>query len=74
MNTPEMNRRTFLKTASLATAAASLPNILRSQGPGDQAPVNKINVACCGVGGRPGRVVTDLNGGSMVRRCARRSS
>jgi predicted dehydrogenase len=52
MNTPDMNRRTFLKTASIATAAVTLPNILRSQGAGGQSPNNKLNIACCGVGGR----------------------
>jgi hypothetical protein len=51
MNTPDMNRRTFLKTASFATAAVTLPNILRSQGAGGQSPNNKLNIACCGVGG-----------------------
>ena len=64
-----MNRRTFLKTASLATAAASLPNILRSQGPGDQAPVNKINVACCGVGGRGYDAVQGMKCENLVAFC-----
>jgi predicted dehydrogenase len=69
MNTPEMNRRTFLKTASLATAAASLPNILRSQAPGAQAPANKINVACCGVGGRGYDAVQGMKGENLVAFC-----
>jgi len=64
-----MNRRTFLKTASLATAAASLPNILRSQAPGAQAPVNKINVACCGVGGRGYDAVQGMKGENLVAFC-----
>ena len=64
-----MTRRTFLKTASLATAAASLPNILRSQAPGAQAPVNKINVACCGVGGRGYDAVQGMKGENLVAFC-----
>ena len=52
MNTPEISRRTFLKTTSLAAAAVSLPSLLRSQEAGGQTPNNKLNVACIGVGGR----------------------
>jgi hypothetical protein len=69
MNTPEMNRRAFLKTASLATAAASLPNILRSQGAAGQSPANKINVACCGVGGRGYDAVQGMKGENLVAFC-----
>jgi predicted dehydrogenase len=69
MNNPEMNRRTFLKTASLATAAVSLPNILRSQGDAGQAPANKINVACCGVGGRGYDAVQAMKGENLVAFC-----
>jgi hypothetical protein len=69
MNTPEMNRRTFLKTASLATAAASIPSILRSQGEGGQPPANKINVACCGVGGRGYDAVQAMKGENLVAFC-----
>jgi predicted dehydrogenase len=69
MNTPEMNRRTFLKTASLASAAVSLPNILRSQDAGSQAPGNKLNVACCGVGGRGHDAVQGMKGENLVAFC-----
>lgn len=64
-----MNRRAFLKTASLATAAASLPNILRSQGAAGQSPANKINVACCGVGGRGYDAVQGMKGENLVAFC-----
>lgn len=64
-----MNRRTFLKTASLASAAASLPNILRSQGAGGQSPNNKLNIACCGVGGRGYDAVQGLKGENLVAFC-----
>ncbi|HXQ80353.1 MAG TPA: Gfo/Idh/MocA family oxidoreductase [Opitutaceae bacterium] len=69
MNTPGMNRRTFLKTASLASAAVSLPNIMRSQGADAQAPGNKINVACCGVGGRGYDAVHGMKGENLVAFC-----
>ncbi|HXQ80590.1 MAG TPA: Gfo/Idh/MocA family oxidoreductase [Opitutaceae bacterium] len=70
MKTPDMNRRTFLRTASLATAAAALPNILRSQGAGGQPASNKLNIACCGVGGRGyGGAVQALKGENLVAFC-----
>jgi|SRR5208283_1680886 len=69
MNTPGMNRRTFLKTASLATAAVSLPNILRSQDAGAQSPNNKLNVACVGVGGRGEGAVAGMKGENLVAFC-----
>ncbi|HMD61117.1 MAG TPA: Gfo/Idh/MocA family oxidoreductase, partial [Opitutaceae bacterium] len=65
-----MNRRTFLKTASLATAAVTLPNILRSQGAGGRSPNNKLNIACCGVGGRGYEgAVQSLKGENFVAFC-----
>ncbi len=69
MNTPDMDRRTFLKTASLASAAVSLPNILRSQGAGAQSPGNKLNVACCGAGGRGYDAVQAMKGENLVALC-----
>jgi predicted dehydrogenase len=69
MNTPDMDRRSFLKTASLASAAISLPNILRSQGEGAQAPVNKLNVACIGVGGRGYDAVQGMKNENLVAFC-----
>src|ERR1019366_3153007 len=69
MDSPSMNRRTFLKTASLATAAASLPNILRSQGAEGQSPNNRLNIACCGVGGRGYDAVQGLKGENLVAFC-----
>ena len=69
MNLPTMNRRSFLKTASLATAAATLPNLLRSQGAGEQSPNNKLNVVCCGVGGRGWDAVQGMKGENFVGFC-----
>jgi len=64
-----MNRRTFLKTASLATAAASMPGILRSQQPGGQTPNNRLNVACVGAGGRGYDAVQAMKGENLVALC-----
>jgi predicted dehydrogenase len=69
MNTPEMDRRTFLKTASLASAAVSVPNILRSQAADAQSPGNKLNVACVGVGGRGFDAVQGMKGENLVAFC-----
>ncbi len=53
-----VTRRSFLKTTSLASAAAAaFPAILRAQA-GGQTPNNRLNVACVGVGGR-GRAAVD---------------
>jgi len=70
MNNPDMDRRTFLKSASLATAAATMPSLLRSQGAGGQSPNNKLNIACCGVGGRGYEgAVQELRGENLVAFC-----
>ena len=69
MNTPEIDRRTFLKTASLATAAVSMPSILRSQGAGGQSPNNKLNVACVGVGGQGRSAVMGMKEENFVAFC-----
>jgi predicted dehydrogenase len=48
-----ISRRSFLKSASVASALVSFPAILRSQeGGSSQSPNNKLNLACIGVGGR----------------------
>lgn len=64
-----MDRRTFLKTASIASAALSMPAILRSQGADGQAPANKLNVACVGVGGRGYSAVQGLKKENLVAFC-----
>jgi predicted dehydrogenase len=69
MNTPEMNRRSFLKTASLAGAVATLPSILRSQDAAAQPAGSKLNVACCGVGGRGYDAVQAMKGENLVAFC-----
>jgi len=69
MGTAGIDRRTFLKTVSLATAAFELPNILRSQGAGEQAPGNRLNIACVGVGGRGYNAVQAMKGENLVGFC-----
>src|SRR5271169_5765361 len=69
MSTTGIDRRTFLKTASLATAAVTLPGILRSQGAGAQPPNNRLNVACVGVGGRGYNAVQAMKGENLVAFC-----
>ena len=73
MKTPDMSRRTFLKTASLASAAISLPAMLRAQNaaaPGPAAsPANRLNVACVGVGGRGYDAVQGMKNENLVAFC-----
>ena len=58
MNLPDVSRRTFLKSASLASAAVAFPHVMRSQQ--GRSPNDKLNIACIGVGGRGAAAV---NGG-----------
>lgn len=61
-----MNRRTFLKTASLASAAVAMPAILKAQA---QTPNNRLNIACVGVGGRGRDAVLGLKDENLVAFC-----
>ncbi len=69
MNFPIVSRRSFIKTASLASAALTMPAILRSQGETGQSPNNKLNIACCGVGGRGWDAVDGLKDENFVAFC-----
>ena len=69
MKTPDMTRRTFLKTASIASAAISLPNILRAQKADQPTPANRLNVACVGVGGRGYDAVQGMKEENLVAFC-----
>ncbi|HEY4300783.1 MAG TPA: Gfo/Idh/MocA family oxidoreductase [Candidatus Didemnitutus sp.] len=71
MQNPDMSRRTFLKTATIASAAVSLPALLRSQNSdaGSSSPNNRLNVACCGVGGRGWDAVQGMKGENFVAFC-----
>src|SRR5687767_4868911 len=71
MNTPvrtELSRRSFLKSASLASAAGvAFPHVMRSQG--DVSPNSKLNIACVGVGGRGGAAVKALSEENLLGFC-----
>jgi len=67
MPTPEISRRSFLKTATLASAALSMPSIMRSQT--GQSPNNKLNIALCGVGGQGRSAINGLKGENFVAFC-----
>jgi predicted dehydrogenase len=69
MKNPVVSRRSFIKTASLASAALSMPALLKSQGAGGQSPNNKLNIACCGVGGRGWDAVNGLKSENFVAFC-----
>ncbi len=65
---PPLTRRSFLKTAGLASAGAfAFPYILRSQD--GQSPNNKLNVACIGVGGRGRAAVAGMKDENFVAFC-----
>ena len=52
LKTP-VTRRSFIRSASLASAAAvAFPHVLGAQAAGTPTPNNRLNVACIGVGGR----------------------
>jgi predicted dehydrogenase len=68
MNLPSLSRRSFLKTASLATTAAALPSLMRGQQA--SSPNDKLNVAFVGVGGRAvAGSLTGLAGENFVAFC-----
>jgi predicted dehydrogenase len=69
MSAAGIDRRTFLKTASLAAAALNVPNILRSQGAGSQPANDRLNIACVGVGGRGYHAVQGMKGENLVGLC-----
>jgi len=62
-----VSRRTFLKTASVASAAVAFPHVMRSQQ--GQSPNNKLNVACIGAGGRGGAAVNGMKEENIVALC-----
>jgi len=64
-----LSRRSFLKTASLASAAGvvAFPHVMRSQG--GVSPNSKLNVACIGVGGRGQAAVAAVKEENLVAFC-----
>lgn len=71
MNTPVLSRRDFLKSATIASAAISLPAIMKGQAPQSsrQSASNKLNVACVGVGGRGWAVAQGVKSENFVAFC-----
>ena len=67
MKSNELTRRAFLKTSALASAAISMPSILRSRD--GQPPANQLNIALCGVGGQGRSAVENLKGENFVAFC-----
>ncbi len=64
----DLSRRSFLKTASLASAARiAFPHVMRSQG--GVSPNSKLNVACIGVGGRGAAAVAAMKDENIVAFC-----
>ena len=69
LKTP-VTRRSFIRSASLASAAAvAFPHVLGAQTPGTPTPNNRLNVACIGVGGRGEGAVDGLKGENFVAFC-----
>ncbi len=66
MPLPDLSRRSFLKSASLASAALAFPHILRGQA---GSPNNRLNVASVGVGGRGYDAIQGLKGENFVAFC-----
>jgi cell division GTPase FtsZ len=66
---PSLSRRSFLKTSSVAASALAFPAVLRSQPPGTPSPLNRLNVAVIGVGGRGGAAVEGVRNENIVALC-----
>ncbi|MGH7956914.1 MAG: Gfo/Idh/MocA family protein [Opitutaceae bacterium] len=70
MSPSPISRRSFLKSASVASAVASFPSVLRSQPAGAaKSPSHRLNIALIGVGGRGRAAVTDLKNENYVAFC-----
>ncbi|MES2693656.1 MAG: Gfo/Idh/MocA family oxidoreductase [Verrucomicrobiota bacterium] len=68
MSLPNLSRRTFLKSASVASAATvAFPHVMRSQG--GVSPNSRLNIACVGVGGRGANAVEAVKGENLVAFC-----
>ena len=65
----QSSRREFLKSTAGAVAAFSFVPSHVLGGPGRQAPSEKLNIACIGVGGRGGASVGGCRGENIVAMC-----
>jgi predicted dehydrogenase len=71
MSNPKIDRREFLKTAAVATAAPALFHIVprRVLGLGQTPPSDKLNIAGIGVGGKGGANLHALESENIVALC-----
>jgi predicted dehydrogenase len=68
MENKTVSRREFIKTASIASVATlAIPYVMRGQQ--GQSPNDKLNIACCGVGGRGADAVAGLMSQNLVAFC-----
>jgi predicted dehydrogenase len=68
MENKTVSRREFIKTASIASVATlAFPYVMRGQQ--GQSPNDKLNIACCGVGGRGADAVAGLMSQNLVAFC-----
>jgi len=63
-----VTRRDFLKTTTVAGAIA-FPAVLKSQPAGTPSPINRLNVAIIGAGGRGGAAVQGMKDENIVAIC-----
>ena len=66
--TPHVTRRDFLKTTAAASALA-FPAVLKSQPAGTPSPLNRLNVAVIGAGGRGGAALEGTRDENIVAIC-----
>jgi predicted dehydrogenase len=68
MENKTVSRREFIKSASVISAASlAFPYVMRAQG--GRSPNDKLNIACCGVGGRGKDAVAGLVSENLVAFC-----
>ena len=68
MENKNTSRRDFIKSASVISAATlAFPYVMRGQQ--GQSPNSRLNIACCGVGGRGGDAVAGLMSENLVAFC-----
>jgi len=69
MNTPDMDRRNFLKKSALGAGVMVLPSFVAGQSSTQKAPGSRLNIAIVGVAGRGGSHVISLANENIVALC-----
>jgi predicted dehydrogenase len=68
MDNKPVSRREFIKSASVISAATlAFPYVMRGQQ--GRSPNDRLNIACCGVGGRGANAVSGLASENLVAFC-----